>query len=173
LTSTSTDTGLAFRVSRRVAVPAAEVWREMQRPGHLTECHPFCQRNEPERWPGVGSRDAVHYYNGKVIHRNFLTWEEGRGYLVYVTDERERRVLDAEFLVAPAPGDPRASIMTIRGSGVPSRILPDRVRRVMWQVAERALIERYFDAVIQGFEFHLTTGKTVGRSQFGWLPLFS
>ena len=173
MTSATTDAPLAFCVSRRLRVPAEAVWREMARPGHLADCHPFCARNEPQRWPGAGARDAVHYHNGKLLYRNFLTWEEGRAYAVVVTDSRERRVLEAEFSVSPAPDDPAQSVMRIAGRGVPGRLLPDALRRLVWRLCERALMERYFDHVIRGFEHHLLTGQRVRRSQFGWVPGFS
>jgi len=173
LTSASTDAPLTFCVSRRLRVPAEAVWREMARPGHLADCHPFCARNVPERWPGVGARDSVHYHNGRLHHRNFTAWQEGRSYTVVVTDPFERRVLEAEFSVAPAPDRPSESVMRVAGRGLPGRRLPGPLRRLVWRFGERALMERYFDHVIRGFEHHLLTGQRVRRNQFGWVPGFS
>lgn len=145
----------------------------MARPGHLADCHPFCGHSSAESWPGVGSRDSVEYYNGRLLFRNFLTWEEGRAYLVLVTDARDRGVLEAEFRIEAAPDGTNETIMRVSGRGLPARRLPARLRLLNWKAWERALMERYFDHVIRGFEYHLMTGNKVERSQFGWLPLFS
>ncbi len=56
--------------------------------GHLEECHPFCTANPVDAWPGVGSRDHLHYYRGRSITRRFVGWQERAGYDIEITDPR-------------------------------------------------------------------------------------
>jgi len=74
----------AFRwpvgVSGVINAPVGEVWAAISAPGNLELCHPFCAENPVEAWPGVGSRDEVHYLNGTVYTRRFHTWIDGVGY---------------------------------------------------------------------------------------------
>jgi len=67
-------------LGRHIAAPQDKVWEVISKPGHLSDSHPFCQQNPVEKWPGVNSKDAVHFYSGKVVHRYFHEWINGKGY---------------------------------------------------------------------------------------------
>jgi len=166
------DDELSVTVTRSIPAPAADVWREMVRPGHLNDCHPFCASNVPERWPGVGSRDEVRFHNGKVLYRNFLTWDEGSGYLVTVTDEADSEVADVSFSVSPADGNGH-STMSISVSPRFNSVVPPFVRRALWELGMRQLNAYYFSCVLKGFEYHISTGHSVRPNQFGWHPQYS
>jgi hypothetical protein len=55
-----------WNISRtiKIKVPAAKVWDAITRPGSLESCHPFVESNPVQEWPGVGSKDIIHYYSG-------------------------------------------------------------------------------------------------------------
>lgn len=43
-------------------------------------CHPFCESNPVQRWPGPDAHDEIHYRSGLVYVRQFHDWVEGSGY---------------------------------------------------------------------------------------------
>ena len=57
--------------SREIKASAECVWSAISKPGNLEDCHPFCEKNPVYDWPGVGSRDAVYYYSGWILQREF------------------------------------------------------------------------------------------------------
>jgi hypothetical protein len=172
LTAPAPQPELTFEVRRPIAASAADLWREMERPGHLVDVHPFCARNVPERWPGEGSRDAVHFHNGRVLWRNFTTWEAERGYTVVVTDARDKRLIVAWFGIDPGP-DPSRCEMVIRVTDLNPLGLPRALRPLAWRAWQRPLLAYYFGAVLKGFEYRLTTGGRVRPNQFGRHPQYS
>ena len=65
---------------KTIAASAQDVWNIISSPGNLEDFHPFCESNPVEKWPGVGSRDTIHYYSGWVLQREFTNWIDGVGY---------------------------------------------------------------------------------------------
>jgi hypothetical protein len=171
-TASSSEDALTFTVARDLPVPVERVWREMARPGHLVDCHPFCAAHTAERWPGVGSRDAVRFHNGKVLYRNFHAWEEGIEYAMTVTDEADVEVADVAFSVAQATVRGH-STMRIEVTPLFDPRIPRFARRSMWRLGLRRLTVRYFTCVLKGFEYHLSTGRPVRPNQFGRHPQYS
>ena len=138
----------------------------MARPGYLEDSHPFCRRNTVRRWPGVGSWDTVHYYNGKSLHRDFVSWVEGSGYTVNVRRDDNTLVAVVEFGVTPQLGGSACTMFT--AVRLPSRgRLVDLASMVLWKVKIESEVRFYFTAVLKGFEHFLTTGNPVRREQFG------
>ena len=65
---------------QRIGAPAQEVWDAISTPGNLELCHPFCEHNPVQVWPGPDSVDEVHYQSGWVYERRFFRWHDGVGY---------------------------------------------------------------------------------------------
>lgn len=158
------------RVTIPIAAPVGEVWSAISRPGSLELCHPFCATNPVLAWPGIGSRDEVHYYNGLVYERRFVGWWDGVGYDLEI-GEPGRRMSAVRWRIEPA--DRRTSTLAItvypwllRGIPVPIRWLPHRAYL-------KPLLQRYLSAVVRGFDWYVTTGTPVTRNQFGPHPWFS
>ena len=55
-------------VSRKIEASPQRIWFAITKPGNLEDCHPFCKKNPVYEWPGVGSKDVIHYYSGWVFH---------------------------------------------------------------------------------------------------------
>ena len=66
-------------VSIVIDQPPEKVWEIISKAGNLELCHPFCSKNPVQVWPGKNSRDEVHYLNGLIFERRFISWEEGKG----------------------------------------------------------------------------------------------
>ena len=76
-----------------IAASPSEIWDIISTPANLEICHPFCRANPVQVWPGVGSRDIIHYYSGWVMKRAFISWQEGKGYDLLIGREREFKSL--------------------------------------------------------------------------------
>lgn len=64
----------------RINAPSEKVWDIISSPGNLEYCHPFCESNPVDKWPGKESIDYVNYYNGLKYIRKFTDWKTGIGY---------------------------------------------------------------------------------------------
>ena len=152
-----------------IAAPASVVWSVISAPGHLVECHPFCAANPVDIWPGVGSRDVVEYYSGRVITRRFTAWEDGVGYDLEVTDAKGAVASVAWRL----SDEDRGSALTI---AITPRMLGN-VSAAFRSPPERAVVRpmlgRYLRSVLRGFEWRVASGEPVRRNQFGAHPWFS
>ncbi len=152
-----------------IAAAPARVWEVISAPGHLEDCHPFCAANQVNTWPGVGSRDTVVYYNGRVIDRRFTAWLEGVGYDLEAFDANGPAASVSWRLTAAEPG----TVLTI--SLIPRMLgaVPAPVRWVLYSVGVRPMMRRYLRAVLSGVEWRVTTGQPVRRNQFGAHAWFS
>jgi hypothetical protein len=157
-------------VTGHIEAPAAAVWDIISTPGNLEPCHPFCAKNPVQEWPGVGSRDEVHYLSGLIFERRFVEWIEGVGYDLVIgpsggdTSFVSWRItpLDDEFCrlrIAVYP-------YVLQGWPVATRWVPHLLR-------VRPQLRSYLLSVIRGFEWYATKGEPVPRNQFGSHPWFS
>jgi hypothetical protein len=141
-----------------------EVWNLISKPGNLVDFHPFCESNPVEIWPGVGSRDVIHYYSGLVLVREFDAWYEGIGYDLTATADMEFRY---QVIWRINPGEDQHSSLTIT------------IRQFTDQLPEKKvdqyarLLGVYLQQVGQGLEYFLRTGDRVTRNQFGSHRFFS
>lgn len=164
----------AFRwpvgVTGVINAPAGEVWAAISAPGNLERCHPFCAENPVETWPGVGSRDEVHYLNGTVYTRRFHTWIDGVGYDLDIgvpggeTSTVSWRItpIDEQRCTLRIVVSPHV----LQGVPVVVRWLP----HLLWV---RPRLTAYLSSVVQGFAWCVERGEPVPRNQFGTHPWFS
>lgn len=152
--------------SHIIVVPETRrrVWDVIADPESLAKYHPFCERDEIERWPGVGSRDTIYYYSGAVFERQFTGWDEGRGYdlLGTMEDGTTFRVSWRIEAVGPVGSSLTITIWPIIPPGS-----EDRSRQIS------RLLTRYLKQVGEGLQHYLRTGQPVSRNQFGSHRLFS
>ena len=152
--------------SHTIEMPVASVrvWDVISEPCSLGRYHPFCERNEVERWPGVGSQDRIYYYSGVVFERRFTSWIEGQGYdLLGMTGD------GTGYKVSWRIRDlgPRQSALTI----TIWPIIPEGAGDRSKQLAR--LLLRYLQQVGDGIKYYIRTGEPVTRNQFGSHRLFS
>ncbi len=111
----------------------------------------------------MGSRDAVEYYNGRTIRRDFVGWLEGTGYDIEVSDTNGPLASVSWRLAEAAHGATLTISLTPRLlAGVPAllRWLPSLA-------FVRPMLRRYLRSVLRGFAWRLRTGEPVQRNQFG------
>ena len=150
--------------SQRVEASKEEVWREITKPGNLTDFHPFCQSNPVEIWPGKGSRDKIYYYSGLVLVREFINWIEGDGYDLIAGSEEGMRFKVSWRITDEEHGK---SCLTL---SIRPYIMGNSEKR-MRQFSR--LLGKYLNQVSKGFEYYMRTGKPIARNQFGSHRWFS
>ena len=80
-------------VVQKVEASPKDIWSAITKPGNLKDFHPFCKENPVYKWPGDGAKDAVHYYSGWILNREFVNWIDGVGYGLLIGREGGRRNL--------------------------------------------------------------------------------
>ena len=154
---------MTVSVSRVIAAPPPEVWGVISAPGYLAEVHPFCESNLVEQWPGVGARDSIAYYGGRVVQRDFTAWEEGSGYELDVSDANGG-LAHVTWILQPEPGDESTLTITIE-----PRMLAKVPVYLRWApgLMVGPMLRRYLRSVLRGIEWRVVQGTPVARNQFG------
>jgi hypothetical protein len=157
-------------VSRTIDASPQSIWLAISRPGNLEDCHPFCESNPVYEWPGVGSRDAVYYHSGWVLHREFINWVAGVGYDLLIGREGGRN-----SYVSWRIGADQENTATLSITIYPHTLqhIPAAIRWLPHIMYIQPALSSYLKSVVKGFEWFITTGNPVARDQFGSHQWFS
>jgi hypothetical protein len=158
------------RAAQPIAAPAQQVWETISRPGNLELCHPFCEKNPVEVWPGPGSRDEVHYLSGWIYERRFYQWIEGVGYDLRIGSSGGGSSTVSWRI---SPSDEQNCILTITVYPHALQNVPVVIRWFPHVLGLRPRLKSYLESVVRGFEWYVTRGGPVSRDQFGKHPWFS
>ena len=164
------ELGTATTVRREIDASGEEVWQLVSTPGHLTSCHPFCESNEVEQWPGVGARDRILYFSGLELHREFTHWDEGEGFQLEIGPPGTRTARGVWVLTRL--DDDRCALSISVIPYLRSELSETR-KRAYERLAFGGSIERYLQSVVQGIDHRVTTGEKVHPNQFGKHPVYS
>ena len=156
--------------ARSIQAPAEKVWQVISTPGNLELCHPFCVANPVDRWPGVDSRDEVHYASGWVFERRFRRWLDGVGYDLEIGRPGGRTSF-VSWRITPV--DAYASTLRIAVYPHVLQRIPVAIRWLPHLARVRPRLKAYLSSVVRGFEWYITKGEPVPRNQFGAHPWFS
>lgn len=159
-----------IRKAREIDAPVDTVWKVIATPGNLELCHPFCDSNPVEVWPGADSRDEIRYLNGKVYRRRFRNWFDGLGYDLEIIEEG-RRIAYVEWRVEPITRTTSGLSITVFPSVLEH--LPNPVRWLSHVVFLRPMLLSYLNPVVRGFDWYITRGEPVPRNRFGSHRWFS
>jgi hypothetical protein len=157
-------------VSRKIEASAQRVWETITRPGNLNDCHPFCEKNPVYQWPGVGSKDAIYYYSGWVLHREIINWIDDVGYDLKIGREGGRK-----SCVSWRITEEKDDLSTLRITIYPFilQTLPIVFRWIPHIFYIQPTLNNYLESVVKGFEWFITTGIPVEKNQFGSHKWFS
>jgi hypothetical protein len=156
--------------SRKIETSPQNVWLAISRPGNLEDCHPFCEKNPVDQWPGVGARDTIHYYSGWVLDREFTNWIDGVGYDLTIGREGGRKSYVSWQITAE-----QENVSTLSITIYPHifQNIPTVIRWMPHIVAIKPFLHSYLESVVKGFDWFITTGKSVQMNQFGTHKWFS
>lgn len=156
--------------TRPIKEPAEKIWAVISSPGNLAHCHPFCENNPVEKWPGKGSIDSVYYYSGWVYHRLFTGWFDSVGYDLEIGRKKGRK---SQVSWRIHRINDTQSELTITVFPQVLQHLSVFIRWLPHFAYLRPMLRNYLISVVNGFEWYITTGEPVKRNQFGSHKWFS
>ena len=157
-------------VSRTIGASPQSIWAAISSPGNLEDCHPFCEKNPVDQWPGVGAKDTIHYYSGWVLHREFTNWQDGVGYDLTIGRKGGRKSY-VSWRISQEQENISALSITLYPHALQN--MPVVVRWLPHIAYIRPALRGYLESVVKGFEWFITTGKPVSKNQFGSHRWFS
>jgi len=157
-------------VCRKIGVSKEQIWDLITNPGNLEDFHPYCKKNPVQEWPGVGSKDEVHYYSGWVLLREFVNWEDGIGYDLLIGREGGRKSYVSWRLTEDQEG-----IGSLRITIFPHNLqhIPIGIRWLPHITMIQPGLNSYLEAVLKGLEWFIISGNPVRKDQFGTHKWFS
>ena len=153
-----------------IAASASDLWTAISDAGNLKRLHPFCERNEVERWPGPKGIDHIYYYSGVHYQRDVLSWHDGQGYDLMVGPLSGKTSFAKWRIEEFSPNACNFSIEVT--SYIRNDVSSEDRSRYETRVIKRA-IPPYLDAVVQGVAYFVETGDPVTRNQFGAHEIYS
>lgn len=157
-------------VSRHIDASSQRIWEAISRPGNLNDFHPFCEKNSVVEWPGVGSKDIIHYYSGWVLHREFVNWFEGIGYDLTIGRDDKKNSFVSWRISRDHEENSELSI-TIYPHALQN--IPSAIRWIPHIIYMQPALHSYLESVTKGIEWFITTEIPVRKNQFGSHKWFS
>jgi len=155
---------------QKVNASPGDIWSAITKPGNLKDFHPFCKENPVYKWPGDGAKDAVHYYSGWILNREFVNWIDGVGYDLLIGREGGRQSYVSWRITEEELGKGELRI-TIYPHALQK--IPVAIRWIPHVTTIYPAMHSYLDSVLQGFVWFMRTGKPVSKNQFGSHKWFS
>lgn len=156
--------------ARTIAASPQKIWLAISSPSNLEDCHPFCEKNPVDKWPGVGSRDTIFYYSGWVLHREFANWIDGVGYDLTIGRKSGRKSY-VSWRITQEQENQAALSITLYPYIFQN--LPAVIRWIPYLASIRPAMQSYLESVVKGFEWFITTSEPVSKNQFGSHKWFS
>ena len=175
------DTFAEWQVSKLQKVPTAAksvtigksadyVFSILSDAGHLEKFHPFCQQNVATSWGVDERKDVIQYHSGLRYERQFISWDEGRGFQLLLGASREKRSL---VIWSLQEIDAENCKLSISVSPYPYARYPYVANWVAHKLWIEPRLESYLFSVLKGLKRFAETGKTVTENQWGSHPWFS
>ena len=154
----------------RINTPPGRIWEIISSPGNLEYCHPFCESNPVDKWPGKGSIDYVYYYNGLKYIRQFTDWNNGIGYELVIgkTNGRKSKVIWRIDKI-----DDTSSYLNITIYPHDIKRYPSFAKSIVYYLYIIPSLHKYLSSVLNGFQWYITTNERVRKNQFGTHKWFS
>ncbi len=159
-----------IQVNKNINASTKEVWEVISKPGNLDDCHPFCEKNIVEKWPGEGAKDRIHYYSGWIFERIFINWFEGVGY-----DLSVGRKGGSKSYVSWRIKEVNKNISTLQITLFTHSLqsVPVVLRWLPHMFYLRPQMKSYLQSVVNGFEWFITHEKPIIENHFGSHSWFS
>ena len=159
--------------SLQIEVDNDVLWGIISSPGNLNYCHPYCKENNVEKWQGIDSRDSITYYNGLTLNREFIDWNEKKGYELNIG---KRKLAAANVLWEINAINNNASTLSISIKLYSDVILFKYLkvfRNMITYFFLKPKMSAYINAVLRGFKHYAETTEPVQKNQFGYNSIFS
>jgi len=160
-----------WRVSYSIILPitSLKLWSIISSPNNLENFHPFCKKNKTLKWPGLGSSDEIHYYNGDVYKRNFVKWINNVGYDLIIGKEKHNQ----SFVKWRIKDMDTKSKLTISIYPYIFNMNSKLFDFFPFFIIIKPSLNFYLKNIGKGLLFHVKTNKKVTKNQFGSHKWFS
>ena len=155
-----------------IDIEPAKLWAIISKPGILEKTHPFCKKNEVIRWNREKSIDTIVYYNGRKMQRNFIDWNEGKGYQLLIGHNELADAL-VTWSIKESHNHSILSIGIVLYLDNSLGHIPKVLRKIIGHLYLYPIMKSYLNSVLSGFKFFSEKNKTVTKNQFGYNQLFS
>jgi len=153
-----------------INVNPQRVWEVISKPNNLELCHPFCESNPIEKWPGNKSIDYVNYYNGLKYQRVFTDWIEDLGYDLLIGRKNGRKSKVVWRINKP---DDSSSELKITIYPHDINKYPNFIKSQIYIFYIKPMLRKYLTSVLKGFQVYIMQGKPIQKNQFGTHRWFS
>ena len=152
---------MQVNVSRRISLPAREVWRHLADFSGVARYHPFVETADQlsENNDGVGARRKCNFYDGNSVVERVIEWEQGRRQRIELSEismPMKRAV--AEFNLVQR-GE-RETEVTMSMNFTPKFGPMGALMGVMMM---KPMMRKMFGGILQGLEHHARTGEIIGQ----------
>ena len=163
-------TNSPISVKESFDVSSDVLWKLVSAPGNLNDCHPFCESNEVIQWDEDDHMDRLVYLSGRTYIRQFLTWDEGKGYTLRIGEENGLQSF-VQWEIDSISENKSQLTITVHPYLLAG--YPKIVSFLPYQLWIKPRMRRYLRSVVSGFEYVARTGEPVPRNHFGRHPWFS
>ena len=149
---------------------ANELWKIISKPSNLELYHPFCKSNTPIEWNDKNHADRLEYLNGTILERHFVSWQENRGYNLYIGKKDGRKSHVSWRIKTINDKQTELSIKVhpwILNQG--NRF----IEFIPFNFFVRPRLKSYLQSVLGGLKWHVMNQKTTPKNHFGKIKWFS
>ena len=147
----------------RIDAPIEDLWSLITKPGNLNLFHPFCKSNEVTKWVGVGSKDVLTYLNGLTFFRDFIDWENKKGYTLLIGRKNGQKS-KVEWKINSLDNEIFLSI-TVYPHLLNS--FPRFITYLPYSLLIKPKLKKYLNSVISGINWYLVNKRPVPKNHFG------
>ena len=165
----------AISYKANINASSGRLWEVISLPGNLNFCHPFCKNNSVIKWAEVGAEDTIEYYNGLILSRLLISWNEGVGYELLI-GKKHYPYATAKVLWTVTAINDRISELSITIDTYPDIALKKYtklLRGLIRDIYFLPTMSKYVESVVKGFKYYVETGRPVQKNQFGYNRMFS
>ncbi|MBG40149.1 MAG: hypothetical protein CMP74_02880 [Flavobacteriales bacterium] len=155
--------------STKLPISSSELWSIISSPKNLENFHPFCNKNKIFKWPGLGSLDEIHYYNGHIYKRNFVKWINNVGYDLFIKQEKYNQ----SFVKWRIKQSGNYSILTISIFPYIFNTNSKWLNFFPFFFFVKPNLNNYLKNISKGLIYYIKENKKVTKNQFGNHSWFS
>jgi len=159
----------SINLTKRINSRDKDIWNLISSPNNLELFHPFCKSNKVIKWPGKGSIDELTYLNDIKLIRNFIFWNENKGYELLIGRENGKKSL-VKWEKKKKNNNNFLSIT------VYPHYMRNRSKIISffpYFIFVKPNLKKYLESVLGGLDWYLKNKKTIPKNHFGKHKWFS
>ena len=153
----------------KIDATRSQIWELISSPANLELFHPFCKSNKVIIWPGKKSIDELVYLNGLTYKREFYSWEELKGYSLFIGEKEQEQ----SYVVWEIFDKNESNYLKITVYPYFLRNMPKLISYLPYKFIVIPALESYLKSVIGGINYYLTTKTKTPKNYFGHHKWFS